>query len=81
VTETLVQATPVQQWRMKKAVQISVALFLAWVAASIGIRVIAILFFVDNNSEISLPVVSVMAAIAVAIWVYKGAWPFQGAAE
>lgn len=64
-----------------RAIQISAILFVAWVVADIGIRTFAILFLVDSNSEISSPVVAVMAAVAVALWLYNGVWPFQKSTE
>jgi hypothetical protein len=47
-------------------------LFIAWVIASIAIRIIGTVFFGVSNSHQSFAVVSVMAAIAVAIWAWRG---------
>ena len=55
---------------MKMWLLIGGSLFLAWVAASLSIRLIGVIFLGLRNSEMSVGVISILAAIAVAIWVW-----------
>jgi uncharacterized membrane protein (GlpM family) len=60
-----------------KAIRTVILLGMAWAIAGYIIYAIDILLFVDSDSEVSPPLVSVLAAVAVGIWVIIGVWPFQ----
>lgn len=52
-------------------IKLAAILFGAWLFFSIAIRFFAILLLNIKNSEISTAVVSVLAAVFVAMWVWK----------
>jgi predicted tellurium resistance membrane protein TerC len=56
---------------MKRTLLLLVILFLAWVGASLAIRFIGTMFFGIRNDEMSFAAVSILAAIAVAVWLWK----------
>jgi len=55
---------------MKTTIQVVLILFCAWLIASIGIRIFGAMLGL-RNSEMSITVVSTLAAIAVAVWVWS----------
>ena len=56
---------------MKRTLLVTVILFLAWVIASLGIRFIGTVLFGISNDKMSFAAVSILAAIAVAVWLWK----------
>jgi hypothetical protein len=56
---------------MKQYLLVGLILICAWVVASLGIRIFGILVLGMRNSEISVGVVSALAVVAVAVWIWR----------
>jgi small neutral amino acid transporter SnatA (MarC family) len=69
-TETVEEPTR-RRTKMKRYLVAMLILICAWIVASIGIRIFGILVFGLRNTEISAGVVSALAAVAVAIWIWR----------